>query len=359
MGKNKVNINISQDDNSINDYLYCWSEMDEKPNKVTLYGTYNTELFTEFVTSISKKSCGNVTDRIPSKEEFIVNEKSLLKIEDSIFISFISFDKLTEEGFISDVNIYHSNSASERVEEILISIDEFEIDDEDIEDYTENRFFVINIGQTSLELNEIGTLDADYENIDLYFNEDVIKRSSKLSKKLSKNKKGLTIMHGERGTGKTTLVSHIVLNTEKKGIFIPCTMFESTINNPDFRNFIKKHKNSILIIDDSELYFSELYTKSNIFTNNILQLIDGFQSDELELNIIVILNVDSVDEIDHTLLDCNNILDIIEIKKLDKSKSNELSKFLGYKNKIKSETKLNNVLKKNFYKQDKIEIGFD
>jgi hypothetical protein len=135
-------------------------------------------------------------------------------------------------------------------------------------------------------------------------------------------------------------------------------MIETTINNPEFNTFIKRYKSSVIILDDSELYFSELYTKSNIFTNNLLQLVDGFQSDNLDLNIISVLNVGNIDEIDHTLLDCNNLLDIIEVSPLTTDKANELSKQIGNKGKLKEESKVIDILKKRIFKAEDSEIGF-
>ena len=164
---------------------------------------------------------------------------------------------------------------------------------------------------------------------------------------------------GTMSVGKTTLVNYIVSNIDKIVIFIPCTMIESTINNPDFRNFIKRYKNSVIVLDDSELYFGELYSKSNIFTNNLLQLVDGFQSDDLDLNIITVLNVDDIDDVDHILFDSNNLIDIVEIGKLKKEKAQELNKFLGSKVKIKNDVKLVDVLKKRNFKVETGEIGFN
>ena len=135
-------------------------------------------------------------------------------------------------------------------------------------------------------------------------------------------------------------------------------MIETTINNSDFRNFVKRYKNSVIIIDDSEIYFSESYTKSNIFTNNLLQLVDGFQSDDLGLNVILILNTDNIDEIDHTLLDCNNLVDLIEVSRLNKEKVDELFNHLGKKNKIKNSARLVDVLKKRNFVSEQREIGF-
>ena len=145
---------------------------------------------------------------------------------------------------------------------------------------------------------------------------------------------------------------------DKVVIFIPSSMIEVTVNNPEFRNFIKRYKNSVIVIDDSEIYFSELYSKSNIFTNNLLQLVDGVQSDSFDLNIIAILNVDEISLVDHNLFECNNLIDIIEVDELSKSKASELAKTLGSKTKIKGSTKVVDVIKKRNWLSPVSEIGF-
>ena len=356
MNTSKINININGDDHSINDYLYCWSELGERPNRIVLYNHYNSDEFKKLIIGEGSQHHGLFTEVIPTESDYMVNEKGLIKIDDSIYVSFTQFDKLTEENIIGEVSFIYLNESVHKINEMLAKLDTIVID---ITFEDEKRINCITIGPGGLELDPIDIMKADYDNIESYFNDDVIKKVNKLTKKIKKSPKGLTIIHGERGTGKTTLVNYISSNLDKIVIFIPCSMIESTINNPDFRNFIKRYKNSVIILDDSELYFSELYSKSNIFTNNLLQFVDGFQSDDLDLNIITILNVEDTDQIDHTLLNCNNLIDIIEVEKLTKEKAQELVSHLGNKSKIKDSIKLIDVLKKRSFKQNTPDIGFN
>ena len=354
--ENKLSINVNRDEPNLNDYLYCWSEFKSRPNKLSLFSDYKSSEFLEFISKIKISYDGIFTDVIPTGIDYIVNEKSLIKIGDSIFISFTHFDKLTDESIIGDVSLFYKNEDSDKVNEIINSLEAIVFDI--TVDSSGQRINTISLTHNGLDIEPISLLKIDIDNIESYFDDNVIKKSKKLIKTIKSSTKGLSIIHGERGTGKTSLVNYIVSNLDRVVIFIPSSMIEVTINNPEFRNFIKKYKKSVIIIDDSELYFSEIYSKSNIFTNNLLQLVDGYQSDDLELNIIVVLNVNNVHEVDHILFDCNNLIDIVEVDKLTKDKANELVKIIGHKGKVKSDTKLIDILRKKNYNSIEIEIGY-
>jgi hypothetical protein len=100
-----------------------------------------------------------------------------------------------------------------------------------------------------------------------------------------------------------------------------------------------------MILDDCEMIFGDYFSKSNAITNNLLQLIDGVLSDSVEITVLAIFNTLDSSEIDKSLLDCNNLIDIIEFDYLDEDESNELVKLLGYKTKYKNKTRLIDIIK--------------
>ena len=103
------------------------------------------------------------------------------------------------------------------------------------------------------------------------------------------------------------------------------------------------------------MIFNEFFTKSNIIVNNLMQLVDGLLSNKL--SIITIFNVEDKSEIDHNLIECNNLIDIIEFTDLSNSEANQLSELLGYKQKHKNDIRLLDLIKNN-KSDNKKRLGF-
>jgi predicted AAA+ superfamily ATPase len=176
-------------------------------------------------------------------------------------------------------------------------------------------------------------------------------------KKSKKPKPGLSIFYGSRGTGKSSVIKFLSSKLERNFIYIPNNLIDLTINSSEIYKFLQKHKNPIIIIDDCEMIFSEFFTKSNVIVNNLMQIIDGPLSNKVKASIITIFNVEDTNEIDHNLMDCNNLVDIIEFSNLSNSEANQLSDFLGYKQKHKSDIRLLDLIKNN-KSNNKKRLGF-
>jgi hypothetical protein len=355
MENEKIKISVNNDDHHVTDYLYCWEKMKKRPNKIGIFNSYNPSDFLEYINNKTLSSDGIFTEVIPSDDIYVINEKSLLKIGEFIFICYTHYDKIGEDSIISDVSFLYLVEEQSKVNDIISDIEKYK----KVYDSEISIINTVSMTPSGIELVPIPVMSADYDNIDMYFNDDVIKKTNKLIKSIKKSKKGLSILFGERGTGKTTLLNYMASKIDKISIFIPSSIIESTINSTDFISFLKKNKNTILVIDDSEIYFNESYTKTNIFTNNLLQIIDGFMSDIFECNVILSMNVSDMDEVDHVLLDCNNLIDVIEVGLLKSEKAIELSKFINKKVKIKDNIKLSNLLKNKNEETKSKEIGFN
>jgi len=353
--KAKINININKDDSELNDFLYCWGEFNSRPNKIVVYNSYLKDKFDQVISKeIQDKNV--FTEIVPIDESFVVNDKMLIKINDDIYLSYLSLDRNNENSLIHEITFFYKDqNQTEKINDILSELNNCILDFDDVDDDISNLNY-INISNNGLDIENLEFKSLD-ENIDLYYDKKTFKNINKLIKSINNLDKGLSILHGDRGTGKTSIIKYISDNVNRTGIFIPNNMLESTINNPEFRKFIKKHPNPLLIIDDAEIIFNNNYSSTNNYTTNILQLIDGPISDTMCVSIIMIFNNESLDEVDSCLLDSNNLIDCVEFNYLDIESSNTLGKYLKNKKNYKSETKLIDILNTKKLSKDK-KIGF-
>jgi hypothetical protein len=354
MSKPTLNININKDESNINDFLYCWSEFGTRPNKIVVYNTYSTVEFNKIISEMILHK--NIfTEIIPSESSLVLNDKILIKISDELYLSYIVIDRNQENSIINEISFFYKDykEGSKSVQEIIEKLNSciFDFCEED-----GNNLNTISFNNGVLEIEPIDGSKIDIDNFDIYYSKDTFKEVEKVIKKIKKSDKGLSILYGERGTGKTSVINYISSKLDRIVIFIPNNMIEQTINNPEFRKFLKKYYKPVIILDDCEMMFNEVFAKSNIFVNNMLQMVDGFLSDSIEVNIIAIFNVDDEDEIDHSLLDCNNLIASLKFDELSDDEASELSKHIGHDKLYKNNTKLVDIIKGRKTKT-KVEIG--
>ena len=352
--QSNLSININKDDSNLNDFLYCWDIFGKRPNKIVIHNTYSTKPFAKIVSEHSIEK--NIfTEILPNDEDFTINDKIISNLGDDVYLSYIVIDRNQDNSIVSDiVFFYKSQESSKKVQSIIEELNDCLVDF--CEEETNNLNTIALSTQSGLEIEPI-ELDDDFENFDHYYSSNTGKSVEKLIKKIKKSNKGLSVLYGERGTGKTSVINYIASKLDRIVIFIPNNLIEQTINNPDFRKFIKKFQKPVIVLDDCELTLSDYYNRTNITTNNILQMVDGFLSDTMEVNIICIFNTDDEDDIDEALLDCNSLIDVIEFEYLSGEESEELSKVVGSGKKYKNKTRLIDIIKKKSGGDQK-KIGF-
>jgi len=348
----KISINITKEQTELNDFLISWGIFEKRPNKINIQNTYLTSLFEDLVNKISIEKTTS-TEITTTDGKMVLNEEVFTKIEENVYLSYVIFDKNQPNSIVTDVTFFYKEEENydfvkEIVEEMngCIPSTSFKSD----ENYNLNN---ITISNSVIEVEPF--INEDIENFDYYYTESTLKELNKLIKKLKKNNKGLSILQGERGTGKTNSIKYITSNVDKMFFYINSNLLDSTINNSEFRNFLKKYENSVLIIDDCESLLNDIFGRSNQTTNNIIQLVDGLSSDLSPVNIICIFNDELED--DDVLLECNNLLSVVDFEYLTTEESNELSKLIGSNKKYKNKTRLIDIINKKEQKSDK-KIGF-
>jgi ATP-dependent 26S proteasome regulatory subunit len=153
---------------------------------------------------------------------------------------------------------------------------------------------------------------------------------TKIVTKLNEEKgKGLVLLHGLPGTGKTNYIRYLCGKLNKEVIFLPPFMAES-IAGPDFITFLIEHTNSVLVIEDAEkvVLDREGDGSSRQSVANLLNLTDGILSDCLSIQIIATFNT-SRDRIDKALLRKGRLIAEWKFDALSVEDSNNLFKSIG------------------------------
>lgn len=217
-------------------------------------------------------------------------------------------------------NCYYSNE--EDVQLILSTLEEHFYYEEKEEI---NKVFLIKAtkgGLSTIKL-ELPEQKIDVEN---YYNDDFRPIFEKVVSKLSEeNSKGLVLLHGIMGSGKSSLIKHLTkIVNNKKFIFIPSYM-SNVIVNPDFTEFIMEHRNSILVLEDAEtiLMKRDVSNSSTQAVSNILNLTDGILADGLNIQIIATFNTD-LKNLDEALLRKGRLIAKYEFKELEIDKCNKI-----------------------------------
>lgn len=350
-----LNLNVNKDDAELNDFLYCWEQFESRPNKIVIHNTYSTSLFVEVLKEYTLEK-NFFTEVVPNEESFIINDKMFVKLSEDTYCSYIIIDRKSENSMVNELTFfYKSEDNFESIQEIVEKLNSCNINFE--EDASDKLNTIVLSSKNGLEVEPIDISDFDIENFSLYYSKQTGKDINKLIKEINKSNKGLSILHGERGTGKTSVIKYLASKLDRTVIFIPNNMIEHTINNPEFRKFLKTYSKPVIIIDDCEMLFHEYFTKSNMFSNNLLQMVDGFLSDSIEVNVIAIFNIEDEDEIDHSLLESNNLIRVIDFEYLSPSESIELSEHLGNNKQYKNKTAVLDIIKNKKPKEIK-EFGF-
>ena len=214
-----------------------------------------------------------------------------------------------------------------------------------------------NMGAYQLSEFEIKSPKIDFKT---NYNDDFEPIYKKVLKTLSMEKggNGIVLFYGKPGTGKTTLIRHLINNIEKKILYIP-TDLAHELAQPSFISFLKKHQNAILIIEDAENVLMKRTGGNNQVVSNLLNISDGLLGDCLNVQIVATFNT-KLREIDEAFLRKGRIIAKYEFTELEKSKANKLASKLGTKLDPTANTTLSEIYNSNeeSFVAERKKIGF-
>ncbi len=180
---------------------------------------------------------------------------------------------------------------------------------------------------TSLEITKPKlSIDDNYNNDFKNIHTIVIKRLTK------KNDKGLVLLHGKPGTGKTSYIRYLIASIKKNVIFLPPNM-ASAITDPKLISILVDNPNSVFVIEDAENIVMDRESNGNSPVSALLNISDGLLADCLNVQIICSFNTD-ISKIDSALLRKGRLIAKYEFKELEVEKAQQLSDKLGFKTTI-------------------------
>lgn len=172
------------------------------------------------------------------------------------------------------------------------------------------------------------SLDDNYNNDFKEIHQTIVRRLSK------KNDKGLVLLHGKAGTGKTSYIRYLASMVKKQVIFLPPNM-AGAITNPDLISILIDNPNSIFVIEDAENIVVDREKNGSSPVSALLNISDGLLSDCLNIQIICSFNTD-ISKIDSALMRKGRLIAKYEFKELEVEKARLLSKKLGFNSRIDS-----------------------
>jgi ATP-dependent 26S proteasome regulatory subunit len=235
------------------------------------------------------------------KQIIITTQQNLLKDTDLISLE---FDYNIKKGDISDqLNFEILNQYKRSAKKSSIQLVRSDMGHLDTEEYD------LAIPEIDLELN---------------YGESFLKIHNTIVKRLNANNdKGIILLHGEPGTGKTSYIKYLTrLISDKDILFIPPSMAE-ILSEPSIIPFLMEHRNSILLIEDAERVIADRKGNgSPAGVSNILNLTDGILGDCLNIQVIATFNM-TRERIDAALLRkgrliCEHKFDLLSIEDTNK-----------------------------------------
>ena len=169
--------------------------------------------------------------------------------------------------------------------------------------------------------------------LDLFYEDDFKEIDEAIRKRLNQKKdKGIVLLHGLPGTGKTTYLRYLVGKIKKRVLFLSPTV-AGNLMNPEFIELLIDNPNTVLIIEDAENIIKDRKYNDSSSVSNLLNISDGLLADFLNVQLICTFN-NSLTLVDSALMRKGRLIAKYEFGKLSVRKAQRLSDRLGYRNLI-------------------------
>lgn len=221
----------------------------------------------------------------------------------------------------------------------------------------EINLVVQNRGKLELKGMEIKRTRLD---LDLFYEDDFMETEQVIRKRLNKkNDKGIVLLHGLPGTGKTTYLRYLIGKIRKRVLFLSPSI-AGNLMSPDFIELLIDNPDSLLIIEDAENIIMDRKYNDSSAVSNLLNISDGLLADFLNVQMICTFN-SPVTMVDGALMRKGRLIAKYEFGKLSINKAQRLSDHLGFDSVIKCPMTVAEIANQHERQQEKSKmemIGF-
>jgi ATPase family associated with various cellular activities (AAA) len=297
-------------------YLYCFGKIPSSNYIWGIDGEKALEAILSHFGSLVKSTHGY--KRYDSKEKIYVFDETFMIMKNGCVMEY--GNRYCE--------IYHDGTQDEFITECTGLMKKFK-------ERQRRKPLEINLisrGKYGLELKELEVKRTKLD-LDLFYEDDFKEVNDIICKRLSRDKdKGIVLLHGLPGTGKTTYLRYLIGKIKKRILFVsPNTAGD--ITSSDFIQLLVSNPNSVLIIEDAENVIMDRKINSNAAVSNLLNISDGLLADFLNVQLICTFN-SSLTLVDSALMRKGRLIAKYEFGKLGTEKAQRLSSHLGFKNTV-------------------------
>lgn len=231
------------------------------------------------------------------------------------------------EKSISESYILYANDGYEALNKFKEILYKFYVAPEE----EKNNLYKIFQDNTGFHLNKGHIKEVKDFNLELQYNEDFPHEDEKIRQFIEDDdRSGLVILHGEKGTGKTTYIRNLITtNPGKRFVFVSPDMVQ-LLGQPAFTTFLNSLTNHIIILEDCENAIRDRKNNFGVSASAVsvlLNMSDGLLADDLGIKFICTFNED-IKDIDSALLRKGRLVSKYEFKPLSVEKTNALLEYI-------------------------------